>query len=229
VLFHGLRAAALAVALAGCLYALPAAAAGGAFAVDDSEVGAPGECKVEAWGAFADNSNFIGAIAPACVFNLGRPVDVSATVARVRVDDSWNTDLVLKAKTPIIPLGDGSFGVALSGSIGFNLTDRQTAAVLIVVPFTFQVSEPLRVNVNFGVLFDLVDKRNLFAWGAGFEYSLSKPFTFIAEVFGFDRETSAQAGLRYTPHEKVDFDLIYGYNLTGEKANWITLGVNVRF
>jgi hypothetical protein len=136
---------------------------------------------------------------------------------------------VVKAKTPIIPLGDGPFGVALSGSLGFNLTDGKTAAALIVVPFTYQVSEPLRVNVNFGVLFDLVDKRNLFAWGAGFEYSLAKPFTFIAEVFGFDRETSAQAGLRYTPHEKIDFDVIYGYNLTGDRANWITAGVNIRF
>src|SRR5678816_972747 len=42
-------------------------AAGGAFAVDDSEVGKPGECKVESWVAFADNKDFIGTTSPACV------------------------------------------------------------------------------------------------------------------------------------------------------------------
>ena len=38
-----------------------------------------------------------------------------------------------------------------------------------------------------------------------------------------------QAGLRYTPMENIDIDLIYGRNITGEDANWVTLGLNVRF
>jgi hypothetical protein len=51
------RCAALAVAtgLAALLAAGQARAAGGAYAVDDVEIGKPGECKVESFGQGADN------------------------------------------------------------------------------------------------------------------------------------------------------------------------------
>ena len=32
-----------------------------------------------------------------------------------------------------------------------------------------------------------------------------------------------------TPIDTIDFDVIYGRNIGGENANWITLGMNVRF
>jgi hypothetical protein len=35
--------------------------------------------------------------------------------------------------------------------------------------------------------------------------------------------------LRVTPVDNVDVDLIYGRNISGENANWFTLGVNARF
>jgi hypothetical protein len=35
--------------------------------------------------------------------------------------------------------------------------------------------------------------------------------------------------MRFTPHERIDFDFIYGHNLAGEKSDWFTLGMNVRF
>ena len=38
-----------------------------------------------------------------------------------------------------------------------------------------------------------------------------------------------QAGIRVTPIDTVDFDLIYGRNITGENANWVTIGMNLRF
>jgi len=38
-----------------------------------------------------------------------------------------------------------------------------------------------------------------------------------------------QAGLRVTPTEKLDLDLIYGHNITGENAHWFTAGLNLRF
>ena len=42
-------------------------------------------------------------------------------------------------------------------------------------------------------------------------------------------EPRMQAGLRYTPMKSVDVDIIYGHNVTGENANWITAGLTVRF
>ena len=38
-----------------------------------------------------------------------------------------------------------------------------------------------------------------------------------------------QTGVRYRPNEIFSVDLIYGRNITGENANWITLGTTIRF
>jgi hypothetical protein len=37
-----------------------------------------------------------------------------------------------------------------------------------------------------------------------------------------------QSGLRYSPPKDIDWDLIYGRNLTGEGANWITVALTIR-
>src|SRR5450631_490742 len=37
------------------------------------------------------------------------------------------------------------------------------------------------------------------------------------------------AGVRYRPNEIFSVDLIYGRNITGENANWITVGTTIRF
>lgn len=38
-----------------------------------------------------------------------------------------------------------------------------------------------------------------------------------------------QTGVRYRPKEIFSIDLIYGHNITGENANWITLGTAIRW
>ncbi len=38
-----------------------------------------------------------------------------------------------------------------------------------------------------------------------------------------------QTGVRYRPNEIFSVDLIYGRNISGENANWITLGTTIRF
>jgi len=38
-----------------------------------------------------------------------------------------------------------------------------------------------------------------------------------------------QTGIRYRPNEIFSVDLIYGRNIQGENANWITLGTTIRF
>ena len=42
-------------------------------------------------------------------------------------------------------------------------------------------------------------------------------------------EPRIQAGLRWRPIDDFNIDLIYGRNLQGENANWITLATTVRF
>ena len=39
----------------------------------------------------------------------------------------------------------------------------------------------------------------------------------------------AQIGVRFTPQDNIDLDLIYGHNITGENSHWLTVGLNLRF
>lgn len=226
------------MALGGGLTA--AKAAGGAFAVDDSEVGKPGECKVESWASFAGNRDFIGAVAPACVANLGRPVELGVQVQRARSGGEWGTGLTLKAKTNIIPVEGNRFGLGIAGSTSWDLITGDNTGGTINIPLTFEVSEQFKLNVNAGWLHETEGSLNWFTWGGGFEWAFVKPFTLIGEVFGQSgnlapdtpgsvRNPRAQVGLRYTPMENLDIDVIYGRNITGEDSNWGTVGLNIRF
>jgi hypothetical protein len=222
-------AAALALALLASSSA--ARAAGGAFAVDDAGVDDPGACKVEAFGSFANNDDLVGVVAPACVVSLGRPVDLGVQIDRSRSGGEWGTGLSLKAKTAIVPLTDDSpIGIAISAGVGFDLIARETAEWSVNLPVSIRLSKIFLVNLNIGGLRDNLEHKSFVTWGAGFELTLAERFTLLGEVFGQGSERpGAQVGLRFTPHEKIDFDFIYGRNLTGERSDWITAGVNLRF
>jgi hypothetical protein len=75
-------------------------------------------------------------------------------------------------------------------------------------------------------------------YGVGFEWSFDKQLTLIGEVFGLAGQSvepssrtnpRTQLGLRFMVVESIDIDVIYGRNILGENANWITFGLNVRF
>ena len=209
------------------------ARADGAFAVDNSDTGTPGSCKIESWVSFASNSDQMFVTAPACVVNLFRPFEFSGTLARFRADSEWGTGLSLKVKTNLLSTEKSPIGVGIAGGVILDLVTRQHTGTFVYVPVTFVLSDMFRINVNGGVLWDHVAGQNLITWGAGFEWIVLKnatTVTLIAEIFGQSANRPAvQAGIRFTPHEKVDFDLIYGRNLAGEDANWITAGINFRF
>src|SRR5688572_11745159 len=125
-------------------------AAGGAYQVDDAEVGEPSSCKVESWLSSAGNSDFIGVVSPACVVNLGRPVELNAAFARFRSANEWGSVLVTKGKTNLIPLEANKFGLALIAGTAFDLLNRNVNGVFVTVPLTWQVHEQFRVNLNGG-------------------------------------------------------------------------------
>jgi len=210
----------------------PAESAEGAYAVDKAQVDEPGSCKVEAWTSFSSRNDFAGAVAPACAVSIGRPVEFGAQFDRVKIDGEWASGLLLKTKTSIVPLteSDARFGIAISGASVVGLESGKVAAWILNVPFSFRATDAFQINAQFGGLWNRVENRTHFTWGLGFEWSMSEPFMLIGEVFSIAARTAgAQIGLRYTPHEKIDFDFIYGRNLAGEQADWITLGVNLRF
>ncbi len=213
-------------------------AAGAAYSVDTAEVSSVGSCKVESWVSSASNHDFIAAVAPACVMNFYRPVEVNVQFNRARADEEWTTGASPKLKTNLIPTAIGSWGVAISATAFYNLTTRENTALIVTVPATLRLSEVVRFNVNAGWQLDRTVDRNYFTYGAGFDWrTRDNVWTLTAEMFGQAgaAEISSlvqprfQAGLRYRPVDRFNIDLIYGRNITGENANWITLATVIRF
>lgn len=221
-------------------------AAGGAFVVDDVAVGNPGECKVESWASAAANHDFIAVTSAACVVKLGIPVELGGQLQRSRADGVWGTNGMLKAKANLIPLENHPFGLGISGGGSWDLVTGASTGGFINVSVTLQVNDKFRVNVNGGWLYDNAAKIHYLTWGAGIEWNFVKPLTLIGEVYGQAGarpaadagdppvphaivEPRTQLGLRFTPQDNIDIDLIWGHNITGENAHWGTLGLNLRF
>ena len=229
------RLACIAAVMAFAVLASPqrAHAASGAFFVDDVEVGAVGSCKVESWVSFASNRDFIGVTSPACVANLGRPVELTTQFFRFKADESWGTGVQFKAKTNLIPIEPSKIGLGLFGGVTLDILTGDVANVFAVVPVSLQVTEQVRVNLNGGWIWEPVTGLNAAIIGAGVDWNFVKPLTLIGEVFAIAGSGQSnprfQLGLRYTPVDNIDIDLIYGRNIFGEDANWITLGLNVRW
>jgi hypothetical protein len=217
-----------------------ARAAGAAYQVDTAEVSEPGSCKVESWVSSAQNRDLIASVAPACVVNVGHPVEVSAQFTRTRSDGEWGTGAAPKLKTNLVPSAIGSWGVALSAIASYDLLTGENTGLSVTVPATLRVSNVLRFNLNVGYQRDRTVGHDYFTYGAGFDWRTpDNVWTITGEVFGQfgvtepeDRGTidpRFQLGLRYRPVDQFNIDLIYGRNLAGERANWITLATVVRF
>ncbi len=101
------------------------------YAVDTSEVSTEGSCKIENWLSAASNKDLIGVANPSCVVNLGRPVELSAQTYRFRADDEWGTGITPKAKTKIVPSAIGSFGLAISGTLVYDLITQENTAIFV--------------------------------------------------------------------------------------------------
>jgi hypothetical protein len=215
-------------------------AAGGAYVVDDAAIDDVGACKVESWISLASNTDLAAVSTPACVVPLFLPTELGLQAARVRTDSEWSTSATPKFKTTLVKPEVGKFGLAIAGGATFDLLTGTNGSVFVNIPITCMVSETFKLNVNAGWTYDRVNVLHYATYGAGFEWIPVKdgPVTLIAEVFGLIGERTdprsiidprLQAGIRITPIETLDLDLIYGRNIAGENANWVTLGLNVRF
>ena len=94
-----------------------AARLGGAYYVDDAEIGKPGSCEFESWSSFAANGDRIAVFSPACVVNFGAPIELGTNIVNLRADGQEDTIATLTAKTVPIPIGPSGFGVAIAGAV----------------------------------------------------------------------------------------------------------------
>jgi hypothetical protein len=212
-----------------------AARLGGAYYVDDAEIGKPGSCEIESWGSFALNRDHIAVFSPACVVNLGGPVELGTNLVNLRSQGEKDSLVSLTAKAVPIPIPSNhvGFGMAIAGAVVYDPLDRTGSGIILNIPVTYDFSERLRFNVNFGAQFNNGDPRGLFATGGvGVSWNFVPHWSVISEVFGLigpgQSNPRFQSGIRYSPTKEIDWDVIYGRNLAGEGANWVTLGLTVR-
>ena len=233
----GLIAFTAATAMSAWLAASDARAANGAYAVDAADIGEAGSCKVESWLQAATNTDFTAVANPSCAVNIFRPVELSLQTVRSRSDGDWNTNIAPKAKWNIAPTGIGKLGVAFYAGGAFDAASGESLTAFAVVPATYRLSETMRINVNAGWLWDRTVDRHYLLYGLGFDWKFTDTLQWTIEAFGqagASDTTSVirprfQTGIRYRPDEIFSVDLIYGHNISGENANWLTIGTTIRF
>ena len=218
---------------------IEARAAGAAYQVDTAEVSEAGACKVETWASFAGNRDFFGAVSPACSVPFVRPLELSAQFNRSRSDGEWDTAATPKFKVNLISSAIGKPGVAVTGTVTYDFSSREATQVNLTVPVTLRLSDVVRINVNAGWMLDRPLDRQFFTYGLGVDWRTpDNVWTLTTEVFGQAGNSAElnsttqprfQTGLRWRPIDEWSMDVIYGRNIQGENANWITVGTTIRF
>jgi hypothetical protein len=234
----GLRTGFAAItAISAMLTAGEARAANGAYAVDAADISEVGSCKVESWMSTASSTDFSAVANPSCAVNIFRPVELSLQTVASRSDGDWSTSIAPKAKWNIAPTGIGKFGFSFYAGGSFDALTGENLTAFAVVPATFRLSETMRINLNGGWLWDRTVDRHYLTYGLGFDWKFTDVLQWTIEAFGQAGASDIpsvvrprfQTGVRYRPNEIFSVDLIYGHNITGENANWITIGTTIRF
>src|SRR5215510_12782362 len=115
-----------------------AARLGGAYYVDDAEIGKVGSCEIESWGSFAASGDRITVFSPACVVKLGPPVELGTNLVNLRSDGQEDYLATLTAKTVPIPIGRNGFGLAISGAVVYDPRYQTGNGFIVNVPVTFE-------------------------------------------------------------------------------------------
>ena len=210
-----------------------AARLGGAYYVDDAEIGKMGSCEVESWASFAANGDRIAVFSPACVFNFGVPVELGTNLVGTRSGGDPGSTVSLTAKTVPLPIRPGSFGLAVAGAIIYDPVNHSASGAILNVPISVDFSKALRLNINVGTQYNQGPQAWFATGGVGVAWNFVKQWSVLSEVFAIvgpgQSNPRFQSGIRYSPNKDIDWDLIYGRNLTGEGANWVTLALTLRF
>src|SRR5450631_3375206 len=237
----GLRAIRIALVAMAAVSALLAAgsarAANGAYAVDAADISEVGSCKVESWISTATNTDFSAVANPSCAVNIFRPVELSLQTVRARSDGDWSTTVAPKAKWNIVPTGIGKLGLSFYAGGSFDALTGESLTAFAVVPVTYRLSEVMRINVNAGWLWDRTVDQHYLTYGIGYDWKFTDVLQWTIEAFGQAGAADIpsvvrprfQTGVRYRPNEIFSVDVIYGHNISGENASWLTIGTTIRF
>jgi hypothetical protein len=137
-----------------------------------------------------------------------------------------------------VPTGVGKLGLSFYTAGSFDALTGENLTVAAVIPATYRLSENMRINLNGGWLWDRTDDKHFALYGVGFDWKFTDTLQWTIEAFGqagpaVDPPSSVrprvQTGIRYRPNEIFSVDVIFGHNITGEGASWLTIGTTIRF
>lgn len=219
-------------ALAVSLSAMPASLAnGGPYAVDDAGIATPGKFKLESWSSFANNGDRVWLASPGFTLEALPFVEFELTVESRRTDGEWATTFAPAAKIALRDIDEHGYGLALSVGSGHAGVIRNADTLYAVVPLSVPVNERLNLHFNAGVERDLTEKETVGVWGMAAQVMAHDRLELIGEVFGAENDRPGwQAGIRpFLFDGNVALDIVYGRNLDGERADWLTVGLAFEF
>lgn len=223
---------ALRVAALALLAATPnvAWASGGAYIVDDYEISDPGTCRIETWGAAAENGDWLAVVAPACTFRALPMVEFGLEGHRTHTSGLPGYNLNAKAKAVLGESGRGA-GFSLAANIAYDPDANRLDSLYFYAPLTLKPSAAVKLNLNLGWFRDQIAARDLIAWGAGLDWAARETLIVTGELFGHNEGPAGfQFGLRPTfLNDRLEIDIIAGRNITGTTANWLTFGATIIF
>ena len=137
-----------------------------------------------------------------------------------------------------MPTAIGRFGFAVSATATVDTISREATAFHRdgagnLAPVRSRAHQPERW-AGCSTAFSIT---HFFTYGAGFDWVIHGPWISPRELFGQTGRSEFgsivkprwQTGLRFRPVDAFSVDLIYGRNITGENANWLTLAATIRF
>lgn len=209
--------------------AVPAAAAGGAHVVDDSDVETPGTCHLESWGTASSHGQWFVNGAPACTPTALPRLEIGGFLSHSWSHGARDGAIGLAPKLAIRSSESG-FGIAVDASAGYGLDTHRLETASLIVPLTIPVGAALHLNFDTGWQWVLgAAGRGMFV-GAQAEWTVSPALSLMAE--GFARESGRagfQSGLRWTVDGgRIDLDLLGGRWLDGVTPTSLAFGVTVR-
>jgi hypothetical protein len=134
-------------------------AAGGAYAIDDADIGKPGSCQSEAWISNGVTHDSVGVASPVCVVMVGHPVEFS----------------VLYQCGGQAKINNNTFAFSLSGGMFWDSATR-TGSSFINTPLTFKYGRDFRIHANAGWFHDGRVGLDYAICGFGFDWDFLPSF-----------------------------------------------------
>jgi hypothetical protein len=202
--------------------------AGRPLTTDDAAILEDKACQIESWidrGRDASAGWFV----PSC--NFGAGVEWQMGFTRSRENGEYQpAEAYAQAKTILRSARDDSpwsLGMTLGLSDHRNQVHSGWNHPYVLLPLSISV-EAVTIHLQPGWARDREPHRNLAVWGVAGEFAASERVTYLAEVFGENREKPfVRAGGRWTAiKDRLDLDLTYVTRPAGTREErYVSLGL----